>query len=157
MWVARRTTLRASDADREAVAERLRHACAEGRLLAEELEERLGAVFSARTYGELDAVVSDLPVVRSPAGSSAHLRAWALPALALAIAMAALLVIVVLAVVFFLTGIFAIWLLWAGVGWWAYGRRRRSYARHYPRSVPPGDRWPDHTPGPFRGGARLWL
>jgi DUF1707 SHOCT-like domain len=43
------------------VAERLRNAAAEGRLLAEELEHRLGAVFSARTYGELDAVVADLP------------------------------------------------------------------------------------------------
>src|SRR5437763_12121664 len=57
----RRTLLRASDADRERVAERLRQATAEGRLLAEELEDRLGAVFSARTYGELDAVVADLP------------------------------------------------------------------------------------------------
>ena len=59
--MARRATLRASDADREHVAERLRHAAGEGRILAEELEERLEAVFSARTYGELDAVVADLP------------------------------------------------------------------------------------------------
>lgn len=43
------------------MAERLRTAAAEGRLLAEELEHRLGAAFSARTYGELDAVVADLP------------------------------------------------------------------------------------------------
>src|SRR6516165_5021439 len=59
--MARRATLRASDEDRERVAERLRHATAEGRLLADELEQRLGATFSARTYGELDAIVSDLP------------------------------------------------------------------------------------------------
>src|SRR5438045_325217 len=59
--MARRSTLRASDADRERIAERLRHATAEGRLLAEELEERLEATFTARTYGELDAVVDDLP------------------------------------------------------------------------------------------------
>ena len=45
----------------EAIAERLRRAMGEGRLLAEELEERLEAVFAARTYGELDAVVADLP------------------------------------------------------------------------------------------------
>jgi hypothetical protein len=59
--MAKRATLRASDADREQVAERLRHAAGEGRIVAEELEERLEAVFSARTYGELDAVVADLP------------------------------------------------------------------------------------------------
>jgi hypothetical protein len=59
--MARRSALRASDADREQVAERLRNAAAEGRLLAEELEHRLGAAFSARTYGELDALVADLP------------------------------------------------------------------------------------------------
>jgi hypothetical protein len=59
--MVRRSHLRASDADREYVAERLRNAAGEGRLLAEELEHRLGTAFSARTYGELDAVVADLP------------------------------------------------------------------------------------------------
>jgi hypothetical protein len=59
--MVRRSHLRASDADREYVAEQLRNAAAEGRLLAEELEHRLGAALSARTYGELDAVVADLP------------------------------------------------------------------------------------------------
>jgi hypothetical protein len=43
------------------VADRLRNAAGEGRLLAEELEQRLGATFAARTYGELGAVVADLP------------------------------------------------------------------------------------------------
>jgi hypothetical protein len=56
-----RASLRASDADRERVAERLRHAATEGRLLPEELDDRLGATFSARTYGELDPLVADLP------------------------------------------------------------------------------------------------
>ena len=56
-----RAILRASDADREHVAERLRHAATEGRLLPDELDERLGATFAARTYGELDALVADLP------------------------------------------------------------------------------------------------
>jgi len=56
-----RRTLRASDAERELVAERLRQATADGRLLAEELEERLSRALRARTYGELDALVADLP------------------------------------------------------------------------------------------------
>jgi hypothetical protein len=54
-------TTRASDHDREQTANCLRHAAAEGRLLAEELEDRLAGAFSAKTYGELDALVSDLP------------------------------------------------------------------------------------------------
>jgi hypothetical protein len=59
--MARRSALRASDSDREYIAERLRNAAAEGRILAEELEHRLEATFAARTYGELNAVVADLP------------------------------------------------------------------------------------------------
>lgn len=43
------------------MADRLRHAATEGRLTAEELEERLHHAFSARTYGELDPLVADLP------------------------------------------------------------------------------------------------
>lgn len=57
----RRATLRASDADREQVAEFLRHAAGEGRLLIDELEDRLGAALSAKTYAELDAIIADLP------------------------------------------------------------------------------------------------
>jgi hypothetical protein len=48
------------------VAERLRNAAAEGRILAEELEHRLEATFSARTYGELSAVLADLPREQRP-------------------------------------------------------------------------------------------
>jgi DUF1707 SHOCT-like domain len=58
-------SLRASDADREQVAERLRQATAEGRLNADELEGRLQTLFAARTYGELDALLADLPAARS--------------------------------------------------------------------------------------------
>src|SRR6516225_4431188 len=61
-------SLRASDADREQVAERLRHATAEGRLGGDELEGRLEALYAARTYGELDALVVDIPVSRSLGG-----------------------------------------------------------------------------------------
>lgn len=43
--------LRASDADRERVAEVLRDALAEGRLDMAEFEERLELTYKARTYG----------------------------------------------------------------------------------------------------------
>ncbi|MFF0680722.1 DUF1707 domain-containing protein [Streptomyces tendae] len=54
--------LRASDADRERVAEVLRDALAEGRLDMSEFEERLDATYKARTYGELAPITRDLPV-----------------------------------------------------------------------------------------------
>ncbi|MFJ4691953.1 DUF1707 domain-containing protein [Streptomyces sp. NPDC088766] len=53
--------LRASDADRERVAEVLRDALAEGRLDMAEFEERLDATYRARTYGELTPLTRDLP------------------------------------------------------------------------------------------------
>ncbi|TNM29093.1 DUF1707 SHOCT-like domain-containing protein [Streptomyces sedi] len=56
-----RAALRASHSDREAVAERLREAAGDGRLDLEELEERLEAAFSAKTYGELAPLTADLP------------------------------------------------------------------------------------------------
>jgi hypothetical protein len=54
-------TARAADADREAVAEKLRIAAGEGRIDLEELDDRLGQAYSARTYGQLRALVADLP------------------------------------------------------------------------------------------------
>ncbi|MFD7935485.1 DUF1707 domain-containing protein [Streptomyces sp. NPDC059755] len=54
--------LRASDADRERVAEVLRDALAEGRLDMTEFEERLEETYKARTYGELAPITRDLPV-----------------------------------------------------------------------------------------------
>lgn len=53
--------MRASDADRDRVAEQLREALAEGRLSAEEHAERLDAVYQAKTYAELAPIVRDLP------------------------------------------------------------------------------------------------
>ncbi|MFJ3770201.1 DUF1707 domain-containing protein [Streptomyces sp. NPDC090075] len=58
--------LRASDADRERVAEVLRDALAEGRLDMEEFEERLEATYKARTYGELTPITRDLPAPGAP-------------------------------------------------------------------------------------------
>ncbi|MFJ8195397.1 DUF1707 domain-containing protein [Streptomyces sp. NPDC096152] len=59
--------LRASDADRERVAEILRDALAEGRLDMGEFEERLEATYKARTYGELAPITRDLPAAGAAA------------------------------------------------------------------------------------------
>jgi Domain of unknown function (DUF1707) len=53
--------LRASDADRDRVAEHLREHAGAGRLSVDELTERLDVVFAARTLGELNAPLADLP------------------------------------------------------------------------------------------------
>ena len=58
---AERASLRASDADRERAVARLRDHGAAGRLEPEELEERVGSALSARTAGELSALLADLP------------------------------------------------------------------------------------------------
>ena len=53
--------LRASDADRERVANVLREAAGDGRLTMDELDERLDAVYAAKTYAELEPITHDLP------------------------------------------------------------------------------------------------
>ncbi|KUM99260.1 hypothetical protein AQI95_40205 [Streptomyces yokosukanensis] len=53
--------LRASHADRDRVVDVLTGAAADGRITAEELDERVAAALSARTLGELAALTVDLP------------------------------------------------------------------------------------------------
>jgi hypothetical protein len=57
---------RASDAERDAVADRIRVAGGDGRLDPEELEERLEAAYRAKTHGELEVLTNDLPAVPKP-------------------------------------------------------------------------------------------
>src|ERR1700742_2901867 len=69
--------LRASDADRERVAEVLREAAGDGRLTMDELDERLDAVYAAKTYAELEPITHDLPdagAAHAPAPSPAAPR-----------------------------------------------------------------------------------
>jgi hypothetical protein len=55
------TRTRASDADRDRTAAALREHLAAGRLTAEEFNQRLDQVFAAKTLGELDEAMTDLP------------------------------------------------------------------------------------------------
>jgi hypothetical protein len=63
--------LRASHSDRDHVVEALRVAAGDGRLTAEELDERLEAALTARTYSELAVLTADLPALGSQPGSAA--------------------------------------------------------------------------------------
>jgi Domain of unknown function (DUF1707)/Domain of unknown function (DUF4190) len=53
--------LRASDADREQLVEVLKTAFGEGRLTQDEYTGRMEQAYTAKTYGELRALVADLP------------------------------------------------------------------------------------------------
>jgi hypothetical protein len=129
---------RASDADREQVAERLRVAATEGRLHDDEFEERLAATFSARTYGELDRVVSDLPA--PPAPRPPEPARGVRPGVAVAIAL--VLAFVLLSTISFAVGHghgehhgggFGVgpfvWLIWLAIGWRYLAHRRRRGLR----------------------------
>jgi hypothetical protein len=52
---------KASDADRNAALERLRDAFADGRLTDDELDQRTRAALTARTVGDLEWLLVDLP------------------------------------------------------------------------------------------------
>jgi hypothetical protein len=126
--MAKRSSLRASDADRDHVAERLRQATAEGRLLAQELEERLATALRARTYGELDSVVADLPgspVSGGQSRSRPRSRTRELishqPALIVGVMVAFALVAVILAVVAFVAS--GAWVAFLVLGLIIRGRR----------------------------------
>lgn len=71
--------LRASDAEREQVAQVLRAAMTEGRLTLAEGEERLGRVYAAAFRDELTPLVADLPgggwqALRDTPEAKAHAR-----------------------------------------------------------------------------------
>lgn len=53
--------MRAGDSDRQAVADRLKAALDEGRLDLGEYDERLQKTYAAKTYGDLNGLLDDLP------------------------------------------------------------------------------------------------
>ena len=70
-----RSELRASHDDRDRVVELLRVSAGDGRLTAEELDERLEQAMTARTYGELARLVADLPAAGSAVSPATALQA----------------------------------------------------------------------------------
>lgn len=100
-------TLRASEDEREHTAALLREHCQHGRLSIDELAERLGVAFAARTHGELDALLGDLPSQgpRPTAGAlRRHVRMF-------------LLVNALLVSIWLLSGAGYFWPMWPFLGW----------------------------------------
>jgi hypothetical protein len=84
---AGRGRMRASDADRDRVAELLNVAYSEGRLSKDEHDARLEAAFSARTYADLGQIVADLPAAGATAVTpAARINGLAVASLACALA-----------------------------------------------------------------------
>jgi hypothetical protein len=133
--ISRTGHFRASDADRDQVADRLRAAATEGRIGYEELEERLGKTLGARTYADLEAVVEDLPP-SPPARRRPLLPASPVARVAIVAAVA---VPVVLAAIVVLTAVLSAWILWGIAGWWFLGQRHgyRHHPSRHGRQHPP--------------------
>ncbi|BEL09982.1 DUF1707 domain-containing protein [Actinoplanes sichuanensis] len=53
--------MRAGDGDRETVAEQLKQALDQGRLDLSEYDERVQKAYAAKTYGDLEGLLADLP------------------------------------------------------------------------------------------------
>ena len=70
-----RSQIRVSDAERERAADQLRDHYADGRLGSDELEERIERAYRAKTRGDLDALMRDLPANRGRRAREAAARA----------------------------------------------------------------------------------
>jgi uncharacterized protein DUF1707 len=138
--MSRYESLRASDADRDAVTDRLRQAAGEGRLEPEELEQRVDRALRARTYGELARLVADLPrrpnmPWRPPGrgtralGRSALLGAGLIAAVIVALAVVAVVVVLVLATAAVGLACAVFWFFCCG------SRRRPASGSHWRRAA----------------------
>jgi hypothetical protein len=74
---SRTPTLRVSAAEREYLEGRLRDACAEDRLSLQTFVDRLDLLYAARTAGELQALIADLPNPRRFERQLARVAGWA--------------------------------------------------------------------------------
>jgi hypothetical protein len=135
-------SLRASDADRDAVVDRLREAAGEGRLEPDELEQRVDGALHARTYGDLAELLADLPgdgrgpIRRTawrthPLARSVLLGAGLLVAVTVALAVVAVMAMLVLAAA-------AWWIALVLFSLVCCGSRRRLGTRHAHRTRPAG-------------------
>jgi hypothetical protein len=148
--MSRHGTLRASDADRDQIVDRLHKASTEGRIGSDELEQRVSQALKARTYNDLEATVADLPGPR-PRGRQVQRQRtagqWALstvranPALILfVIPVVAITAAMVVAVTVVWAVLMAVVMILGGrrhgppAPPWAYMGRRamRTYARRGP-------------------------
>jgi Domain of unknown function (DUF1707) len=111
--VERDAGLRASQAERERVVERLRVHAGEGRLDLSELEQRIEAAYGAKTRGELAELLADLP---EPSRRRARPRG----VVAFGSIAAALVPLVLAIALFTFAPPGLAWIGWPVLGWWFF-------------------------------------
>ncbi len=121
--------LRAADADRDRIADRLRRSHAEGRLDLTEFQQRLERCFEAKTVGELGELVRDLPREDEHDGRTGP--GWFLARLRRSSLVALLVIVLIVAVASSAHHSFWLWiplvfLIWR-LSWW----RRRWAGPHH--------------------------
>ena len=108
--------LRVGDAERGRVVDQLADHHAAGRLTLAEFEERMSTAWTARTGGELEVLVRDLPALPGPSRPAS--RAPARPRLALdSPTRTYLAVIALLWLIWLVTGAGYPWPIWPMLGW----------------------------------------
>lgn len=114
-------TLRASDREREDTVTQLREHEAAGRLDVDELEERVGAAYAARTRGDLSTLLRDLPARPRREATAYRGRAHHQGGGWLALGLVTTLLVVIWAA----NGAGYPWPAWV-VGWWAFALVMRT-------------------------------
>lgn len=119
--------VRAGDADRERIADRLRTAHTEGRIDLGEFQQRLERCYESKTFGELDELVRDIPPEVAPSRRTSSAPAWTLRLTAMAVLAAVVTVLVAVsagprhqhAAWVWIPLLFLVWRMI----WWRRGRR----------------------------------
>ena len=112
---SRDSEMRASQDERERVVELLRKHAGEGRLDLDELEQRVEAALGARTRGELEPLVADLPDIDRARRRAKAVRTVAVGALASAL----LPLLAGIAIIALAPPAFE-WVGWTAIGWWLF-------------------------------------
>ena len=107
--------IRASDAERERVADELRAHAGEGRLDVDELDERLKAAYAARTRADLQGLTADLPAAPPPKPKPPSVRERGLGLLELGGGYVGMMVLLI--AIWAVTGAGYFWPIWPAIGW----------------------------------------
>jgi Domain of unknown function (DUF1707) len=124
------------------VAERLRQAAVEGRLEHDELEQRLHTAFRARTYGELNRLLGDLPAKpvrwerpRTAAPAARNVFALALRFAVALVILAAIVTVAVMSLAWWVIGL-VVWLVVSSSRHGCRGRQAWHRPPHVRRMSP---------------------
>lgn len=158
--------IRASDADRDKTATLLREHLAAGRLTSDEFDQRLEAALSAKTLGDLDRLMADLPgidmyrlpdakLTRQPMQARSPQSVARRRAEAWRVAWGGWFTVSVLCfVIWALSGFGYPWPLWVAAPWGVVllGQLISGSHSHEHRNIGPGQGGSGELPGP--GGPR---